>query len=291
MKLPLNPYIRLLSRGLICFLFQAGCEKEVDLDLPVEPTRLVVEGWIENGRIAEVILSHTAPYFSVIDSNSLPDFAESHAKVTVFSPYESEILTLKPNQAYFPPLVYRSVDLTGESGLSYSLEVVLSGDTITAATTIPDPVSLDSAWFSPDHPGSPKGRIWIRFTDDGSKENYYRFLYKRKGKDSTYVAASLSTFSDGMFNGETVELGFLRGYTSMIALEEDNFFEIGDTVSVKFCAIDQEQFIFWSVYQNQVIAAANPLATSNNQLKSNISSGLGIWSGYGATYYLIYAKK
>jgi len=291
MKTRLNQYTRLISGGLIWLFMLEGCEKELDLNLPEEPTRLVVEGWIENGRIAEVILSHTAPYFSAIDSNSLPDFAETHAKVTLFSAHETEILTLKPNQAYFPPLVYRSVDITGESGLSYSLEVVLSGDTITATTTIPDPVSLDSVWFLPDHAGGSKGRIWIRFTDDGSEENYYRFLYKRKGKDSTYVAANLSTFSDGMFNGETVELGFLRGYTSMIALEEDNSFETGDTISVKFCTIDQDQFIFWNVYQNQVIAAANPLATSNNQLKSNVNGGLGIWSGYGANYYLVYAKK
>jgi len=283
--------IEIITAGFLLLFIHAGCENELDLALPVEPSKLVVEGWIENGRIAEVILSHTAPYFSVIDSSTLPDFAESHAKVTVSSSYESEILTLKPNTAYFPPLVYRSVEMTGESGLSYAVEVVLSGDTITATTTIPDPVSLDSIWFSTDQGEDTKGRIWIRLTDDGSEENYYRLLYKRKGKDSTYVAVNLSTFSDAMFNGETVELGFLRGYSSMIALEDENFFETGDTISVKFCTIDREQFTFWSVYQNQVIAAANPLATSNNQLKSNIRGGLGIWTGYGTTYYLVYAKK
>jgi len=283
--------IEIITAGFLLLFIHAGCENELDLALPVEPSKLVVEGWIENGRIAEVIPSHTGPYFSVIDSSTLPDFAESHAKVTVSSSYESEILTLKPNTAYFPPLVYRSVEMTGESGLSYAVEVVLSGDTITATTTIPDPVSLDSIWFSTDQGEDTKGRIWIRLTDDGSEENYYRLLYKRKGKDSTYVAVNLSTFSDAMFNGETVELGFLRGYSSMIALEDENFFETGDTISVKFCTIDREQFTFWSVYQNQVIAAANPLATSNNQLKSNIRGGLGIWTGYGTTYYLVYAKK
>jgi len=280
-----------LLLGLVFILqFLWSCEKELDLNLPVEPSKLVVEGWIENGKTAEVLLSHTAPYFSAIDSNSLQDFAETHAKVTLVYNTDNEILTLKPNQAYFPPFVYQSVDMKGETGGIYSLEVVLAGDTVTATTTIPEPVSLDSVWFAPDSGLDSQGRIWIRFTDDGQKENYYRVLYKRKGKDSQYVSTSISTFSDVLFNGETVELGFLRGISSMIALEDVNYFESGDTVSLKFCAVDKVQFEFWKVYQNEVLSSANPLSTSNNQLRSNISGGLGIWSGYGASYYLIYAR-
>lgn len=277
----------LLSGTALLFLLLWSCEKELDLNLPDEPSKLVVEGWIENGKNAEVLLSHTAPYFSAIDSNSLQDFAETHAKVTLISNTENEILTLKPNQAYFPPLVYRSVEMKGETGGTYLLEVILAGDTVTATTTIPEPVSLDTVWFAVDPGLDSKGRIWIRFTDDGHKENYYRVLYKRKGKDSQFISAHISTFSDALFNGETVELGFLRGITSMIALENENYFESGDTVSLKFCTIDKVQFEFWKVYQNEVLSSANPLSTSNNQLRTNIKGGLGIWSGYGATYYVI----
>jgi len=85
-------------------------------------------------------------------------------------------------------------------------------------------------------------------------------------------------------------MGFLRGFSSLISVEDENYFEVGDTVSLKFCTIDEEQFNFWNVYQSKVIASANPLATSNNQLQSNIHGGLGVWTGYGATYYLVYAK-
>jgi hypothetical protein len=268
----------------------SGCEKELDLNLPVTPSKLVVEGWIENGKNAEIILSHSAPYFSAIDSNSLLDFAETHAKVTLFSGATDEILTLKPNQAYFPPFIYRSIEMAGEAGKSYSIEVVLSGDTVTAVTTIPEPVNLDSVWFAPDPGMDSKGRIWIRLTDNGALENFYRILYKRKGKDIQYISANLSTFSDVLYNGRTVEMGFLRGFSSMIAVEKEYYFEAGDTVSVKFCTIDKVQFAFWNGYQNAVLASANPLASSNYQLKSNIKGGLGIWTGYGATYYLIYAK-
>jgi hypothetical protein len=275
---------------LLQILF-SGCEKELDLNLPVTPSKLVVEGWIENGKKAEVILSHTAPYFSEIDSTTLPDLAESHAKVTLYSGTDEEILTLKPNQAYFPPLVYNSVEMTGEVGMTYTIEVILSGDTITATTQIPEPVELDSVWLAPEPGMSDRYRLWIRLSDNPAKENYYRLLYQRKGKDSQYVSTNISTFSDALINGETADLGFLRGFTSMIALEDENYFEAGDTVSVRFCTIDITQFNFWNVYQNEVLAASNPLATSNNQLNSNITGGLGIWSGYGTTYYVAHAKK
>ncbi len=275
---------------LLAIFFQ-GCEQEIDLDLPVTPSKLVVEGWIENGKTAEIILSHTAPYFSVIDSTTLPDFAESHAKVTLYSGTDEEILTLKPNQAYFPPLVYTSVSLLGQTGKTYSIEVVLNGDTITATTTIPKPVELDSVWLAPEPGMEDKYRLWVKLSDNPAEENYYRLLYQRKGKDSQYISTNISTFSDKLYNGETVEMGFLRGFSSMVALEEENYFEAGDTVSVRFCTIDVTQFNFWNVYQNEVLAASNPLATSNNQLNSNIVGGLGIWTGYGTTYYLATAKK
>jgi hypothetical protein len=281
--------ITILGPMIAQFLI-TGCQKELDLALPARPSRLVVEGWIENGRNAEIILSHTAPYFSSIDSNTLLDFAETHAKVTLFSDAEEEILTLKPNQAYFPPLVYRSVEMMGKSQMTYSLEVILSGDTVTATTTITEPVNLDSVWFERDPGMDVKGRIWVRLTDDVNEVNYYRILYKRKGKDSTYISTNLSAFSDVLFNGETAEMGFLRGFSSMIAVEQENYFEVGDTISLKFCTIDKEQFEFWNVYQNLVLAATNPLSTSNYHLKSNIKGGLGIWTGYGATYYLVYAR-
>jgi hypothetical protein len=251
---------------------------------------MVVEGWIENGMPAQVILSHSAPYFSAIDSNNIRDFSETHAKVTLYSGSDDEILTLKPNQSYFPPYLYKSSGIKGQSGGTYSIEVVLHGDTITASTTIPEPVELDSVWFETDPGMETKGRIWIRLTDDGSEANYYRLLYKRKGKDSRYTATNISTFSDVMINGKTAEMGFLRGYSSLAEVEKENYFEKGDTVSVKFCTIDKEQFDFWNVYQSKVIASANPLATSNNLLKSNIKGGLGMWTGYGATSYMVIAK-
>jgi hypothetical protein len=287
MKVKIFLYRIALLTGIISTM---ACEKELNLDLPVTSSKLVVEGWIENGRNIEIILSHSAPYFSAIDSENISQFVETRAKVTVFSDNDSEILTLKPNDSYFPPYVYKSVAMQGEAGKTYSLEIISNGDTIKANTTIPQPVELDSVWFKTDAGETTKGRLWIRLTDDPVKENYYRLMYKRKGKDNMYISANISTFSDVLINGRTTEMGFLRGISDITSMDNDNYFEVGDTISVKFCTIDEEQFNFWNVYQSKMLASANPLATSNHQLKSNVNGGLGIWTGYGATYYLLYAK-
>jgi hypothetical protein len=267
-----------------------ACEKELDLNLPVTPSKLVVEGWIENGMRAEIILSHSMPYFSSIDSTTFDEFRATTAKITMVCDQEEEILTLRSNQSYFPPYIYRS-DRTGETGRTYSIEVILNRDTVTATTTIPEPVPLDSVWFEKDAGMETKGRLWVRLSDNPNQQNFYRLLYKRKNKDDRFLATNFSTFNDKMINGKTVEMGFLRGISSMIALEEEYYFETGDTISVKFCTIDSEQFDFWNVFQGNVISSANPLATSNNQLKSNVKGGLGIWTGYGAMYYGVVAGE
>jgi hypothetical protein len=271
---------------LLLLAIITGCEKQLDLQLPSGEQKIVVEGWIENDKNAEVILSLSAPYFSSIDSSNLLDYAVTHAKVTLTAGDQTEILTLKPNQAYFPPFVYRSVDIRGEPGGTYSLEIVLNRDTLTATTTIPALVALDSVWFASD-PGMEGGRIWARLTDRADQVNFYRVLYRRKGKDSRYLPGSLSTFSDVLFNGHTAEMAFTRGMTSMLSSSEDKKFYPDDTVSIKICSIDRDQFEFWNGYQNEVLSAANPLSTGNYMLKSNINGGLGVWTGYGATYYLI----
>jgi hypothetical protein len=285
-----NSTIPVYGYLILSALVFAQCEKEVDLNIPVPSPRLVVEGWIENGKAAEVILSQSAPYFSTIDSSNIRDFAVTHAKVTLLCEGDREILTLTPNKAYFPPYVYKSVRIKGETGREYSLEIILDGDTITCTTRIPEPVKADSVWFQSDPRKTGQGRIWIRATDPVSMTNFYRILYKRKGKDGRYLPGNFSTFSDILFNGRTIEMGFLRGYSSLLTSDEENYFVTGDTVSVKFSSIDEEEFNFWNGYQNAVLAAANPLASGNVHMHSNVNGGLGIWTGYGSTYYLVICR-
>jgi hypothetical protein len=279
------------------FLIAAGaaqyCERELSIELPQPESKIVVEGWIENGGYPNVILTRSAPYFSSIDSASLRDYVVTKAKVTVVSGDQSEVLTLKPNDAYFPPYVYFGSELKGEVQETYHLKVEFedSENNVYASTSIPELTEPDSVWFELEPGSDSLGRIWIKLSDNPDENNYYRLLTRRKVKDKRYVASFKSAFSDKLFNGETIVQGFDRGLSDLLDFNQDNLFRLGDTINVKFCSLDKEHYEFWNTYQNEILLSANPFSASNARVRSNIRNGLGIWGGYAASYYTIVAKQ
>jgi hypothetical protein len=268
----------------IGFLFLVACEVEPDLNIPEVQGEVVVEGWIEQGRGAEVILTLTAPFFTTIDSSNIRDYALTRAKVRVYTDTDEEVLTLGPNKKYFPPFVYYSTRLKGETGKTYHLEVTYQGDTITAVTSIPEVTPIDSAWFEVEPGIDTAGRIWIKFTDNGASEDYYRVLTRRVGKDPLFLSTLTSVFSDETINGKTVEFGFTHGITSLTEADQDRYFKAGDVVIIRLSRMDRQHFEFWNTLQAQVISSANPFSTANARIKSNITNGLGVWGGYASSY-------
>ena len=268
------------------------CEKEVNIDLPQSESKIVVEGWIEHDGYPNVILTRSAPYFASIDSGSLRDYVVTTAKVTIVTDDQYEILTLKPNDAYFPPYVYFGTELKGEIQRTYHLRVEFDNteNNLFSSTYIPGLTEPDSVWFQLEPESDSLGRIWIKLSDNPDEINYYRLLTRRKGKDKRYVASFKSAFSDKLFNGETIVLGFTRGLSDLLDFTQDNLFSLGDTISVKFCSLDKEHYEFWNTFQNEILLSANPFSASNARIKSNIQNGLGIWGGYAASYFTIIAK-
>ncbi len=268
----------------IVILFLSACEVEPDLNIPEVEGEVVVEGWIEQGRGAQVILTQTAPYFTTIDSSNIRDYALTAAKVRVYTSTREEVLTLMPNQKYFPPFIYSGSTLKGEIGETYYLEVTYLGDTISSVTTIPEMVPVDSAWFETEPGIDTAGRVWLKFSDNANNIDYYRILTRRIGQDKLFLSTLTSVFSDETINGETVEFGFTHGVSSLTEADQDRYFKAGDVVVIKLATMDKQHFDFWNTLQAQVITSANPFATANASIQSNIVNGLGIWGGYASSY-------
>ena len=253
---------------------------------------MVVEGWIEQGKTPHILLTLTVPYFNKIDSINLRNYAVTVAKVSVKCENDSmsEILTFKPNDVYFPPYVYFGTEMYGETGNTYQLSIVYKNKNITAITTIPALVKTDSVWFQHQNGSDSLGIIGFRLKDNPEVHNYYRTLTKRLGKDKRYIPTYTSVFDDKTFNGETLNLTLSRGSSSILDVENDRYFSVGDTIVLKFCSIDQASYEFWNTIQSQIITSANPFASSNARVKSNINGGIGIWAGYAVSYDTIIAK-
>lgn len=285
MKIPGKIMLLILTIGLF------SCNDSLDFTMENYQQSLVIEGWIEQGQYPQVVLTRSAAYFDKIDSVSIRELVVTTAKVTVSDGVNEEILTLKKNENFFPPYLYQGTELKGEEGKHYYLTVETEGRTYNSVTSIPVKPRVDSLWFGLAAGKDSLGYIYGRFQDNPDEENYYRSFTRLMGKDKKYIPVYLSATGDLYFNGKQFTFSLLRGSESFSEVSEDIYFKKGDTVRLKFCSIDRAHFDFWRTLERELYTVGNPFSSSGNEVISNVGEGaLGVWGGYGASYYQIVLK-
>ena len=283
-------YKTILALFCLGSLSMVSCSPEADFELPKIKKQLVVDGWIELDGYAHVILTYNTGYFENLDSASFRALVARFAKVMISDGDRSEILTLTRDTNYFPPYVYKGNLIKGELNKTYHLLVDDEIGIVKASTQIPPPVALDSIWFTflPDN--DTLGYIQGIFKDNALEKNYYRTFTKVGMKGRKYIPTLLSIFNDTYFNGEFFTFSLKKGTESYLKPIEDIYFQEGDTVLVRITAINENSYNFWLSYDEEVINSGNPFAANHSKIISNIENGLGIWCGYGSSYYFLEAK-
>lgn len=278
---------------IILLITLIGCEDSSIYDATIYESKLVIDGWIEQGDFPKVILTKSSSYFTSVDSAAIRRLVVTTAKVTVSDGVTEEVLTLKRDGNYFPPFIYSGTKLKGVVGGSYKLTVEVGGEQYTATTTIPETVSINELWYENVSGKDTVGYIYGRFTDDPSTDNYYRIFTRREGKDKRFIPVYLSAIGDQSFNGKTFTFSLLRGPDSFTNIQDDLYFEEGDTVSIKFCTMDKAHFDFWRTLERELYLVGNPFSSSGNEVISNIDNkkALGIWGGYGVKQYRMVTKR
>lgn len=284
--------IRVTVIIIFVLVWFCSCTPETDLDSLEYTPKLVVDGSIENGGFPRVFLSYSISYFESVDSASIRDLFASTAKVTVSDGETEEILTLKRNRDFFPPYVYEATSLKGQIGKEYTLKIETKGNTYTSTTTIPAPETFNKLWFELAEGKDSTGFIFGEISDNPDVNNYYRTFTQRLNQDTRYIPVYLSTIGDQYFNGKTLTFSILRGPENFTDPQDDLYFQLGDTVRIKFCTLDQAHFDFWRTVERELYVVGNPFASSGNKIISNITGEnvLGVWGGYGVTYYQVIAK-
>lgn len=277
----------------IVALILFSCEKNITVDLPVTKQKIVVEGYIESGQKAIVTLTKSASFFAPVDSASLLSYLVLNAAVTISDGITTEQLgTPVFDASQYIPIVYKSQTMTGQEGRTYTLTVIVEEETLTAVTTIPHAVPLDSVWFKIQEGKDSLGFAWAHLSDPDTLGNCYRWFAKRLGKDKRFLAPIGSVFEDKFINGKSFDFAYNRGSEPNANDNVDDasrgYFGLGDTIAVKFCAIDRTHFDFWRIEEVQVSNNGNPFAAPA-PIPSNINGGLGIWGGYAASYDTIIA--
>jgi hypothetical protein len=294
----IHPRIQVLFVLLLVALALPSCEKNISIALPPATPQIVVEGNIETGKGAYVVLTKSSGYFAPFDTASVLNSIVKNAVVLVSDGVHTDTLPMiidvvpKNNYLYttFFPVYYKKANPTviGQVGGTYSLTVLAEGKKLSSVTTLPPPVKLDSVWFKLQPPNDTLGFIWAHLSDPASQQNFYRWFAKRKTKDKKYLAPFGSTFNDKFINGTPFSFAYARGEEPGSQAPDDKnkesgYFKKGDTVIVKFCSIDFYAYSFYSSYEAAGANAANPFGSPSN-IKSNIQGGLGVWAGYSTTF-------
>ncbi len=306
--------------SLILIIVVLSCEEEITIDLNSSTKSLVVEGYIQEGYPSYVYLTKSEGYFNVIDSNTLENLFVKNAQVYVER--EDGVvheLTLIDNNFLDSTGLIDSIDINvsglyidlnfqensfAQEGFNYKLKILWEGDTVESTTVIPPKYPIDSVWVSKMDSLSEdyKCYVWARVNDPDTLGNSITAHFKRissstwGSSDDFFIPCAISARSDQLVNGNSFNALFAR---SGRFTDEDGVFlpfysdriENGnivkkDVIILRLCHVSQEVYRFWRDAERSEEGNSNPFSEPKN-LPSNIIGGLGVWGGYGTSYYKI----
>ena len=259
---------------LLAALVPLSCQKS----LPPVETRLVVEGWIENGGHPVVLLSESFPV-ALNQEITVEDMVRNvvkWAKVTVSDGDQTVTLTGVMDESYFPPYVFTTGGMTGEVGKTYALRVEYKDYVATAETTIPAPVPLDTVYVAAVQDSL--CHVVCGFTDPPEPGNCYKFFTRTTGVDAHYHPSLLAQLEDSYLNGYTEV--FLYNTLRLMDLVSDPNLRQGDELWVKMCTMDRESFRFWKNFESTLLSNVFNMDFWV-ETNSSVQGGLGYWIGYG----------
>jgi len=290
---------RTLLLLFVVLLLQTSCEKEVNINLSTGEPKLVIEGQIENGGFPIVVITKSIGYFSRIDLSTLENSFVHDAIVEVsdgttkirLREYALDTGFGGTNKFFLYTIDTSSPGSQNFRGVfekQYQLTILHEGKTYEAFTKIPNVRPIDSLWFRRPS-GEPKFEtsmlMYVKFTDPDTPGNFLRYFTRRNNE--LFLPSFNSVFEDDIVNGTTIDsLLLTAGYnrTKEPNLDSLGVFFRGDTVTVRWSAIDRGVYDFFRTYEYATGTIGNPFAAPVN-VQTNIRGGaLGVWVGYGTSY-------
>ena len=278
---------------LIVFLF-AACERDIQFSLNETEPKLVVEAIIENGQPPLVILSKSLPFFDTLRPSQLAASFITDATVTVthngivypLKGYRSVVAGQSLGYYYTVDSAQPVLFLRGALQQRYALTIRWQGRTYQAQTTIPDLTRrIDSVFWRQAPPDNPPGKValYVRATDRPGFGDYIRYYTKQNR--GPFLPGLNSVYDDQVIDGTSYEVQVERGITRDGQPEEGyNFFDRGDTVTLKLCNIDKATYDFWRTVEFNYASIGNPFSSPTKVLSNVSGNALGYFGGYAAQF-------
>jgi Domain of unknown function (DUF4249) len=303
------PKIVLRFLLLVLVIGFVSCEKEIDLQLETGENKIVVEGVIETNQVPYVTLTKSIGFFSKIDLSKIGYIKGAIIQVKDLT--DNQFIQLKEydidttidgNQfsfvVYGPDILdANALNFKGKVQHAYQLSIDYAGKKYESVTTIPAATLLDSLWMEPVKGKEDSFSMFkVMYDDPDSLGNCVRIetkrnRYKKTSEPELFYTADLSVYDDVIANGLRFPVSIEIGYDKSRDLKPKDYQDLyyarkGDTITLKWSAIDRQTFRFWETLAFSKGSVGNPFA-SPTKVQGNIAGALGIWGGYSAVYYTI----
>lgn len=271
------------AAALLLLLALAGCsslQNDIDVPLPTYSAELVVECYLQPGKVPELAVTTSVPYLSQV----LPQ-VPTDVTVTITMPNGTVVpLNFSPNyQALLDtvsgvkfhshigrdPLVARPGDV-------FTLDVRdTKGRHATSTTTMLAPITIDSTdyKFNDKSPAERRAYFLTTFHDPATPDDCYR-LQLHKGNPARGVLLKApevdQSLEDRLLNGQDFTVGTsYRFYT-------------GDTITATLYHIERDFYRFRQSVRDARSANGNPFAQPS-AIYGNVQGGIGIFAVLSST--------
>jgi len=244
-----------ISLFAIALLLFQSCTETVDIDVPYEGDRLVIEASIDwergsTGQTQSIKISTTSEYFAEQTERPV-----TGASVTITNDNNGTVFTFSDEGDG----TYITDDFVPVLGQSYTLEVENNGQTYTAKETMIPVSNIISVEQTTDEGFSADDtEITLRYDDPANEDNYYmsHFMPSHKPIPTVWVFSDL--FSDG---------------NESLFFYEDEDFEPGVTVDITLLGISEQYYHYMNIIVTQSSQSiSGPFQPSPVQLKGNITN-------------------
>ena len=270
--------MRRFAIATILILLLSGCIKAVDSEDKFR-YNLVVDGRIEQGRGATVMLSQSMPYREEYDEEAFREVVIKWAKVTIIHNNREEVLVGRRVEDYPTGYIYSGSDILGEVGESYTLRVEYSKRVWEATTTIVEPIELhDIEIIAID-----EDNYTIEATLPAT--HHPCSIDCAIGDSQYYAPTLLGSYAPSM---TPRRITINRPMENFIREDIDIHFHHGEVVRLRVNTLTEFAYDYWRKWEDNFLNSVNPIFPSTSNLPTNISNGgLGIWAGYGTSYHRV----
>lgn len=273
-------YIVLLS----CFLLMA-CQEDVD------HTRLVVEGWIDEGKHPIVLVhrSYSLHADNEPDSTTLADVIADQmvlfGKVAISDGIDTVVLTGKVDTNYMPPYIYTTVFMRGEAGRTYHLLATDHGFEASASTSIPYEKPVVDSFAVQYREGAFFPQL-VAYASRLVAGEHYVVMTKTNPRGQ-YKICPL-----GVFEADKPQRCIDVKYYSIGGIDFGNINSLADslqydTIYIKLAHIGETEYQVFDSFVAQSITQGVFFMETHSNIETNIRNGNGYWCGMSANEYIV----